>query len=124
MCRTSVDSERRITICCSLGTSTTLRFYWRAPSSSAPASEPVDIKLAHGDIYIMSEKATGNDWQQRSQYRLVHGAGASLYIDVEGTATAAVAVSSNTKARGTKRKAEVRDATQSMLSFTRFAARA
>ena len=28
----------------------------------------------------MSEKATGFDWRMRSRYRLVHGAGASAYV--------------------------------------------
>jgi len=36
--------------------------------------DPIDITVAHGDVYVMSEKATGNDWMSRSKYRVVHGA--------------------------------------------------
>ena len=31
--------------------------------------------------FLMSEKATGNDWMSRSKYRVVHGAGGSSYIE-------------------------------------------
>ena len=41
---------------------------------------PIDIDVEHGDIYIMSEKATGHDWKMRSKYRLVHAAGHSSYL--------------------------------------------
>jgi alkylated DNA repair dioxygenase AlkB len=74
------DCERKIVICCSLGTTTTLRFYWRVPGSSEVGSEVADFVLNHGDLYAMSEKATGHDWRMRSRYRLVHGAGATPYV--------------------------------------------
>lgn len=77
------DSERKIVICCSLGTPTTLRFCWRAPRSKEKAYKPpFDFHIEHGDIYIMSEKATGFDWRCTSKFRLVHGAGADKYIKV------------------------------------------
>ena len=71
------DSERKIVICLSLGKPTTLRYNWRLPGSSEHTLEPTDIKLNHGDVYIMSEKATGYDWKSRSKVRVVHGAGDS-----------------------------------------------
>jgi len=74
------DAERKIVVCLSLGSGATLRYQWRAPSSSMPFGEPVDVAVQHGDVYIMSEKATGNDWMSRRKYRVVHGAGASAYI--------------------------------------------
>ena len=43
--------------------------------------EPTDINVNHGDIYIMSEKATGHDWRLRSKVRVVHAAGHIKYID-------------------------------------------
>lgn len=46
----------------------------RAPRSSDPLGDPVDIRVEHGTVYVMSEKATGNDWMSRSKYRVVHGA--------------------------------------------------
>ena len=75
------DSERKRVICCSLGTPTSLYFYWRPPGSSEACSQKFEFKLVHGDMYIMSEKATGFDWRMRSHYRLVHGAGASAYVE-------------------------------------------
>ena len=69
------DSERKIVICLSLGKETTLRYHWRLPGSSEHTLEPTDIILNHGDVYIMSEKATGWDWRLRSKVRVVHGAG-------------------------------------------------
>ena len=41
---------------------------------------PIDIKVNHGDIYIMSEKATGFDWKSRSKVRVVHAAGYQTYL--------------------------------------------
>jgi alkylated DNA repair dioxygenase AlkB len=77
------DAERKIVVCCSLGDPATLRFKWKAPINvdAGAAAEPVDIKLEHGDIYIMSEKAAGWDARRTSQWRLVHAAGSSKFID-------------------------------------------
>lgn len=76
------DAERRIVICASLGETTTLRFKWRPPHSVEGefSTEPCDIRVEHGDVYVMSDKATGHDWKRRSIYRLVHGAGCPKYI--------------------------------------------
>ena len=69
------DAERKIVICLSLGKPTTLRYHWRLPGSSEHTLESTDINLNHGDVYVMSEKATGWDWKLRSKVRVVHGAG-------------------------------------------------
>lgn len=73
------DSERKTVICLSLGRSSTLRYCWRMPGSSENGPS-VDIEVQHGDVYVMSEKATGFDWRCRSKVRVVHGAGAAKYI--------------------------------------------
>ena len=75
------DAERKTVICISLGKSSKLRYQWRLPGSSEHTLEPVDINVNHGDVYIMSEKATGFDWKSRSKVRVVHAAGHSSYID-------------------------------------------
>ena len=75
------DAERKIVICLSLGSTSVLRYQWRKPGDSIPFGPPVDLTLNHGDMYVMSEKATGGDWMKRSQYRVVHGAGSTKYID-------------------------------------------
>ena len=41
-----------------------------------------DMKLEHGDIYIMSEKAVGNDWKKKNSYTLRHAAGSKKYIQL------------------------------------------
>ena len=75
------DAERKVVVCVSLGAPSTLRYQWRLPGSSEHTLPPVDIALRHGDMYVMSEKATGFDWLSRSKVRVVHGAGASKFID-------------------------------------------
>jgi len=75
------DAERKIVICLSLGKSSILRYNWRMPGSSEHTHKPIDVEVNHGDIYIMSEKATGFDWKKRSKVRVVHGAGYKSYID-------------------------------------------
>ena len=76
------DAERKVVVCLSLGKRSTLRYHWRKPGSSEHESElgPIDIEVGHGDVYVMSEKATGFDWRHSSKYRLVHAAGAPKYI--------------------------------------------
>ena len=37
--------------------------------------ERVDIDLHPGDMYVMSEKAVGNDWKLPSKYTLRHAVG-------------------------------------------------
>jgi len=49
-----------------------------ARSSTLPS---VDIKVEHGDLYIMSEKATGYDWKHSTKLRIVHAAGSEKYIN-------------------------------------------
>ena len=43
-------------------------------------SEEVILDLEHGDLYVMSEKATGFDWKRSSFPTLRHCAGANCYI--------------------------------------------
>jgi len=74
------DSERKTVICLSLGKPSVLRYQWRLPNSSEHIFTPVDINIGHGDVYLMSEKATGYDWRMRSKIRVVHAAGATKYI--------------------------------------------
>lgn len=50
-----------------------LRYQWY--HKSKPISDETVIPLAHGDIYVMSNKATGFDWRSPSKTTLRHGAG-------------------------------------------------
>jgi hypothetical protein len=76
------DTERKIVICCSLGRAMPLRFRWKVPYAPRHsfASEPIDIQLTHGDVYIMSEKATGNDWNTARLF-VVHTAGSPDHLN-------------------------------------------
>src|SRR5690606_9210135 len=67
------DTERRVVIGCRLGAEYPLSYKWYHRSS--PISDHMTIYLQHGDIYIMSEKATGYDWKKSSILTLRHSAG-------------------------------------------------
>lgn len=74
------DGERKKVICLCLGKETVLKYQWRGPiQNKAIHQVPAAlVRARHGDIYIMSEKATGYDWKfgikQWPEPRLVHGA--------------------------------------------------
>jgi hypothetical protein len=72
------DTERKIVIAVRLGASIPLQFQWYRYNYSV--GTPIRIDLAAGDIYFMSEKATGNDWKTRSMLTLRHAAGAAKYL--------------------------------------------
>ena len=67
------DAERRKVVATRLGETMDLRFNWFYQSKSI--GELFVLKLNHGDIYFMSEKAVGWDWKYRSRYTLRHSAG-------------------------------------------------
>ena len=41
-----------------------LKYSWY--HNSKPIGKPVILELNDGDLYIMSEKATGNDWKRKN----------------------------------------------------------
>lgn len=67
------DSERKRVIACSLGAKRPIHWQWY--QNSKPIGERIKFELEGGDMYIMSEKATGFDWKKRSQKTLRHAAG-------------------------------------------------
>lgn len=71
------DSERRVVVGLRLGESGSLYYKWHKDGKQV--GPRIEIKLHHGDIYIMSEKATGNDWKKKSILTLRHAAGADKY---------------------------------------------
>ena len=66
------DSERKKVVGIRLGADFPIYFRWH---SQAKVHKDYSFMLKHGDIYIMSEKTTGNDWKKRSQKHLRHAAG-------------------------------------------------
>lgn len=74
------DSERRKVIGVRLGRTTPLVYQWYHQGKSV--GEKMIFELNDGDIYIMSEKATGNDWKKKSLYTLRHAAGDNNYTKI------------------------------------------
>jgi len=67
------DTERSIVIGIRLGSPFPLHYHWYHKSD--PVGEIMSLVLNHGDIYVMSHKAVGNDWKKSSIPTLRHSAG-------------------------------------------------
>ena len=77
------DSERRKVIAIRMGPGyLPLNFVWY--KDGIPVSKEIEINdLKHGDMYIMSNKATGFDWKKKKIYTLRHAAGCSKYTSIK-----------------------------------------
>lgn len=73
------DAERKIVIAVRLGSDMPLHYWWYR--NSQRIGDRINLMVRHGDIYFMSEKATGHDWLKRSIYTLRHAAGCSKYTN-------------------------------------------
>ena len=71
------DSERKKVIGVRIGATIPLKFKWFHRYKGVGNS--YTINLEDGDMYIMSEKATGYDWKRSSIYTLRHCAGCEKY---------------------------------------------
>ena len=67
------DSERRKVIGYRLGADFPLHYQWY--HDCKPVGQKGTFNLTHGDLYMMSDKAVGNDWHCRSKHTLRHAAG-------------------------------------------------
>lgn len=67
------DAERKRVIAVRLGAMFPLFLQWYQHSEKV--GPLFEIELGHGDIYCMSEKATGHDWKKRIEPTLRHAAG-------------------------------------------------
>jgi hypothetical protein len=72
------DSERLRVIGIRLGVTLPLHYQWYIKNN--PIGERIKLSLSHGDCYIMSEKATGNDWKLRNVVTLRHAAGCDKFL--------------------------------------------
>ena len=75
------DSERRIVVGIRVGATMPLHFRWY--HQSEVISRTRKLSLAHGDVYVMSDKAVGHDWKLRTRYTLRHAAGSAKFLDQE-----------------------------------------
>jgi len=72
------DTERRIVIAIRLGASLPLHYQWYYKGN--PVGNRIVLTLNGGDIYAMSEKATGNDWKKKNIHTLRHATGCTKYL--------------------------------------------
>ena len=75
------DSERRKVIALRLGAA--MEIHWQWFYQSKPLGDRMKFTVNGGDLYIMSEKAVGNDWKLRSIPTLRHAAGAVKYLTIK-----------------------------------------
>ena len=73
------DAERKKVIGLRIG-DMILKFIWFY--NSKIIGKPFILELNDGDLYIMSEKATGNDWKCGSKVTLRHAAGCNKYTNI------------------------------------------
>ena len=71
------DKERRKVIALRLGESMPMSWQWYHRSEQV--GEPFSFVFRSGDLYLMSERAVGNDWRKSSLYTMRHAAGAEKY---------------------------------------------
>jgi alkylated DNA repair dioxygenase AlkB len=71
------DKERRIVIALRLGATIPLYYQWYYKTELV--GKELKLMLNHGDLYVMSGKATGQDWNIRNIYTLRHAAGSDKY---------------------------------------------
>ena len=76
------DAERRKVVAIRLGLSVPLHYQWF--HQGAPVGERVRLMLNHGDLYVMSDKATGYDWKKsRKVPTLRHAAGCAKFTTIK-----------------------------------------
>eukprot|EP01084_Bolivina_argentea_P091589 164856_1 len=75
------DAERKKVIAFRLGQTMPLHYQWFYKFN--PIGKRCEFLINEGDIYIMSEKATGFDWRKSSIYTLRHAAGAKKYLTIK-----------------------------------------
>lgn len=74
------DTERRKVVGIRVGASLPLHYQWF--HEGKPIGERIIIPLDDGDVYFMSNKATGNDWKKKKIPTLRHATGAKKFITI------------------------------------------
>lgn len=74
------DSERVKVVAVRMGEAMPIHFNWYQRSKAV--GENVKIELFDGDVYVMSEKAVGNDWMKKTIGTLRHSAGCDKFTVV------------------------------------------
>jgi len=75
------DTERKKVVAVRLGAKLSLHYQWFC--NSEPVGERIKLTLNHGDLYVMSEKATGFDWKSKKISTLRHAAGCEKFLKIK-----------------------------------------
>jgi len=73
------DTERRIVVAVRLGASLPLHYQWYLQRQRI--GHRFKETIHHGDVYVMSDKATGYDWKRIKIPTLRHAAGSDSFVD-------------------------------------------
>lgn len=76
------DSERRKVIGIRLGWGESMPLHYQWFKNSLPVGERIIINLNAGDMYVMSEKAVGQDWKKKKIYTLRHATGCDKFTHI------------------------------------------
>jgi hypothetical protein len=57
-----------------------MKMQWCWYFRHSAVGEKFEVTFSDGDMYIMEEKAVGNDWKKSSIFTLRHAAGAEKYL--------------------------------------------
>lgn len=88
------DSERKKVVGIRMGESASLHYQWFLRKE--PIGKRKVIELNGGDVYVMSEKATGNDWKKSSIPTLRHAVG-KMFTEIKPKRKAGQIVGKNKK---------------------------
>ena len=75
------DAERRKVIAIRLGESMCMNWQWF--HRNKPVEKTFEFVINSGDLYMMSEKAVGNDWKKSSLLTLRHAAGSNKFTNLD-----------------------------------------
>ena len=75
------DTERRLVVGIRLGHEIPFHFQWFRYYK--PIGKRMKFELKSGDLYIMSDKATGYDWKTKNKLTLRHAAGCDKYTTIK-----------------------------------------
>lgn len=71
------DAERLKVVAIRVGQSPPIHYQWYFKGE--PVGQRAILALNHGDMYVMSQKTTGNDWKKKNIYTLRHATGGPKY---------------------------------------------
>jgi len=74
------DAERLKVIAVRVGETIPIHYQWFYKGE--PVGQRAILPLHHGDMYIMSQKTTGNDWKKKNTYTLRHATGCEKFTTI------------------------------------------